>query len=156
MPSRISFQVRTKIDSRVILDQAGAETLLGMGDMLFLPPGVSAIQRVHGPFCSDDEVMQVADFLRDQGQPRYEAELKVVDESGQGELFEEEEYDECYDLAVRIVTEAGKASTSMIQRHLKIGYNRAARIIDMMEREGVVGPADGARPRQVLAPPLAQ
>ena len=156
MPSRISFQVRTKIDSRVILDQAGAETLLGMGDMLFLPPGVSAIQRVHGPFCSDDEVMKVADFLRDQGQPRYEAELKVVDESGQGELFEEEEYDECYDMAVRIVTEAGKASTSMIQRHLKIGYNRAARIIDMMEREGVVGPADGARPRKVLAPPVAQ
>ena len=156
MPSRISFQVRTKIDSRVILDQAGAETLLGMGDMLFLPPGVSAIQRVHGPFCSDDEVMKVADFLRDQGEPRYEAELKMVDESGQGELFEEEEYDECYDMAVRIVTEAGKASTSMIQRHLKIGYNRAARIIDMMEREGVVGPADGARPRQVLAPPVAQ
>ena len=154
MPSRISFQVRTKIDSRVILDQAGAETLLGMGDMLFLPPGVSAIQRVHGPFCSDEEVMQVADFLREQGEPRYEAELKVVDENAQAELFQEEEYDECYDMAVRIVTEAGKASTSMIQRHLKIGYNRAARIIDMMERDGVVGPADGARPRKVLAPPM--
>ena len=153
MPSRISFQVRTKIDSRVILDQSGAETLLGMGDMLFLPPGVSAIQRVHGPFCSDEEVMNVADFLRDQGEPRYEAELKLVDENAQGEFFADEEYDECYDMAVRIVTEAGKASTSMIQRHLKIGYNRAARIIDMMERDGVVGPADGARPRQVLAPP---
>jgi S-DNA-T family DNA segregation ATPase FtsK/SpoIIIE len=153
MPSRISFQVRTKIDSRVILDQSGAETLLGMGDMLFLPPGVSAIERVHGPFCSDDEVMRVADFLRAQGEPRYEDELKVVDELAQGELFEEEEYDDCYDMAVRIVTEAGKASTSMIQRHLKIGYNRAARIIDMMERDGVVGPADGARPRKVFAPP---
>jgi len=155
MPSRISFQVRTKIDSRVVLDQAGAETLLGMGDMLFLPPGVSAIQRVHGPFCSDEEVTQVADFLRDQGGPRYDAEIKVVDSAEQGELFQEEEYDEVYDTAVRIVTEAGKASTSMIQRHLKIGYNRAARIIDMMEREGVVGPADGARPRKVLAPPVA-
>jgi DNA segregation ATPase FtsK/SpoIIIE-like protein len=152
MPSRISFQVRTKIDSRVILDQSGAETLLGMGDMLFLPPGVSAIERVHGPFCSDDEVMRVADFLRAQGEPQYEAELKVVDEKAQSELFEEE-YDECYDMAVQIVTDSGKASTSMIQRHLKIGYNRAARIIDMMEREGVVGPADGARPRKVFAPP---
>jgi DNA segregation ATPase FtsK/SpoIIIE-like protein len=153
MPSRISFQVRTKIDSRVILDQSGAETLLGMGDMLFLPPGVSAIERVHGPFCSDDEVMRVGDFLRAQGEPQYEEQLKVVDEKALGELFEEEEYDECYDMAVRIVTEAGKASTSMIQRHLKIGYNRAARIIDMMERDGVVGPADGARPRKVFAPP---
>lgn len=153
MPSRISFQVRTKIDSRVILDQSGAETLLGMGDMLFLPPGVSAIERVHGPFCSDDEVRRVAGFLRDQGEPQYEEALKVIDEKAQGELFDEEEYDECYDMAVRIVTEAGKASTSMIQRHLKIGYNRAARIIDMMEREGVVGPADGARPRKVFAAP---
>jgi DNA segregation ATPase FtsK/SpoIIIE-like protein len=153
MPARIAFQVRTKIDSRVILDQSGAETLLGMGDMLFLPPGVSAIQRVHGPFISDDEVMRVADFLRDQGSPNYEAELRVVDEKALGDFFEEDEYDEVYDMAVQIVTEAGKASTSMIQRHLKIGYNRAARIIDMMEREGVVGPADGARPRKVLAPP---
>jgi S-DNA-T family DNA segregation ATPase FtsK/SpoIIIE len=149
MPSRCSFQVRTKIDSRVILDQNGAETLLGKGDMLFLPPGVGALERVHGPFVSDDEVSSVTDFLREQGEPDYEAEIRVFDE--EGVQAGEEEYDEVYDHAVQIVTEAGKASTSMIQRRLKIGYNRAARIVEMMEREGVVGPADGARPREVFA-----
>jgi S-DNA-T family DNA segregation ATPase FtsK/SpoIIIE len=149
MPSRCSFQVRTKIDSRVILDQNGAETLLGKGDMLFLPPGVGALERVHGPFVSDEEVLAVTDFLREQGEPDYEAEIRVFDEEGAD--GGEEEYDEVYDHAVQIVTEAGKASTSMIQRRLKIGYNRAARIVEMMEREGVVGPADGARPREVFA-----
>jgi len=149
MPSRCSFQVRTKIDSRVILDQNGAETLLGKGDMLFLPPGVGALERVHGPFVSDEEVSSVTDFLREQGDPDYEAEIRVFDE--EGATVGEEEYDEVYDHAVQIVTEAGKASTSMIQRRLKIGYNRAARIVEMMEREGVVGPADGARPREVFA-----
>ena len=149
MPTRIAFQVRSKTDGRTILDQNGAETLLGKGDMLVLPPGVSALMRCHGPFVADDEVARVTDFWRDQGEPTYDAEIRVEDETGVGTIGDDE-YDECYDIAVQIVTEAGKASTSMIQRRLKIGYNRAARIIEMMEREGVVGPADGARPRKVL------
>jgi len=150
MPSRIAFQVRSKTDGRTILDQNGAEALLGKGDMLYLPPGVSALERLHGPFVADDEVGRVADFLKDQGEPLYEAEILLDDEGG--ESIDPDDYDEVYDEAVQLVTEKGKASTSMIQRHLKIGYNRAARIMDIMEREGVVGPADGARPRQVLAP----
>jgi S-DNA-T family DNA segregation ATPase FtsK/SpoIIIE len=149
MPSRIAFQVRSKTDGRTILDQNGAETLLGKGDMLFLPPGVSALERCHGAFVADDEVARVCEFWREQGEPLYTAEIRVEEESGLGDIGDEE-YDENYDLAVQIVTEAGKASTSMIQRRLRIGYNRAARIIDLMEREGVVGPADGARPRKVL------
>jgi len=149
MPSRVAFQVRTKVDGRTILDQNGAENLLGRGDMLFLPPGVSALERLHGPFVSDDEVRRVTDFLRDQGSPTYEAQITASDEDvdlpGAGE-----EYDELYDLAVAYVCRQGKASASMIQREFRIGYNRAARILEFMEREGVVGPADGARPREVL------
>ncbi len=152
-PSRIAFQVRSRTDSRTILDSNGAETLLGMGDMLYLPAGVAALQRVHGAFVHDNEVRRIADHLRTQGVPRYDAKIRVEDES-QGDEIGDDEYDEYYDIALKIVTEAGKASTSMIQRHLKIGYNRAARIIEIMEREGVVGPADGARPREVLVPPL--
>ena len=152
-PSRIAFQVRSRTDSRTILDSNGAETLLGMGDMLYLPAGVSALQRVHGAFVHDDEVRRIADHLRSQGVPRYDAKIRVEDNSEGGDIGDDE-YDEYYDIAVKIVTEAGKASTSMIQRHLKIGYNRAARIIEIMEREGVVGPADGARPREVLVPPM--
>lgn len=147
MPSRIAYQVRTKVDSRTILDQNGAEALLGRGDALFLPPGVSSLERIHGPFCSDDEVRRVTDFLREQGEPTYEAAITA----GEGEAeVAEEEYDELYDHAVAYVVRAGKASSSMIQREFKIGYNRAARIIEVMEREGIVGPADGARPREVL------
>ena len=154
-PSRVAFQVRSRTDSRTILDANGAETLLGMGDMLYLPAGVSALQRVHGAFVSDEEVRRIADHLRTQGVPRYDAKIRVDDEAADGSLLGDDDYDEYYDIAVRIVCEAGKASTSMIQRHLKIGYNRAARIIEIMEREGVVGPADGARPREVLAPPMS-
>jgi len=150
MPSRIAFQVRSKIDGRTILDQNGAETLLGKGDMLLLPPGVSSLVRIHGPFVSDEEAQAVSDHLREQGAPDYSADIRVEDESAGGAL-DEDEYDDFYDDAVQIVTDAGKASTSMIQRRLKIGYNRAARIIEMMERDGVVGPADGSRPREVLA-----
>ena len=152
MPSRIAFQVRSKIDGRTILDQNGAETLLGKGDMLLLPPGVSSLVRIHGPFVSDSEAQAVADHLREQGAPDYSADIRVEEESAGGNL-DDDEYDEFYDDAVQIVCDAGKASTSMIQRRLKIGYNRAARIIEMMERDGVVGPADGSRPREVLAGP---
>jgi DNA segregation ATPase FtsK/SpoIIIE, S-DNA-T family len=115
-----------------------------------LPPGVSALMRIHGPFVADEEVQRVGDYLRAQGEPQYDADIRVEDEDGEAPIADDE-YDEVYDMAVQIVCEAGKASTSMIQRRLKIGYNRAARIIEMMEREGLVGPADGARPREVLA-----
>jgi len=152
MPTRIAYQVRSKTDGRTILDQNGAETLLGKGDMLLLPPGVSDLVRLHGPFLTDEECQRVADFLREQAEPDYSMVQIELEGEGGGTGIDDEEYDENYDLAVQIVTEAGKASTSMIQRRLKIGYNRAARIIEMMEREGVVGPADGARPRKVLAP----
>jgi len=148
MPSRIAFQVRTKIDGRTILDQNGAEALLGKGDMLFLPPGVSALERLHGGFVSDDEVNGVTDYVRQQQAPVYEAQ--ITPEDGAGRMIDDEEYDELYDEAVAFICDSGKASSSMIQRRFKIGYNRAARIIDVMEQEGVIGAADGARPRQVL------
>ena len=148
MPSRIAFQVRSKLDGRIILDQGGAEALLGKGDMLFLPPGTAELVRCHGPFVADEEVRRVCDFLRDQGAPNYEAEIRV--DTADGADLSEEDYDELYDDAVNFILEEGKASTSMVQRRFKIGYNRAARIIDVMEREGVVGAADGARPRKVL------
>jgi len=148
MPSRVAFQVRTKIDGRTILDQNGAEALLGMGDMLFLPPGVSALERLHGPFVSDEEVRSVTQFLRDQGAPSYDANISADDGAARGPS--DEEYDELYDAAVAYICQKGKASSSMIQREFKIGYNRAARIIEVMEREGIIGAADGARPREVL------
>ena len=150
MPTRISFQVSSKIDSRTILDAGGAEKLLGMGDMLYLPPGTGKIRRIHGAYVSEAEIKRVTDFIKAQAQPNYLEDLVV--EAGEGEGGElEGGYDEKYDEAVELVTRQGKASISLIQRHLRIGYNRAARIIEIMEREGVVGPADGARPRQVLA-----
>jgi S-DNA-T family DNA segregation ATPase FtsK/SpoIIIE len=148
MPSRIAFQVRTKIDGRTILDQNGAEALLGKGDMLFLPPGTASLERLHGAFVSDDEVNGVTDFVREQGVPVYEAEIRAED--GSGRSIDEDEYDELYDQALAFVVESGKASSSMIQRKFKIGYNRAARIIEVLEQEGVVGAADGARPREIL------
>ncbi|TSK07279.1 MAG: DNA translocase FtsK [Geobacter sp.] len=151
-PARISFQVSSKIDSRTILDGNGAESLLGMGDMLFLPPGTSKMQRAHGAFVSDSEVQRVVEFLKKQGKPVYEKsilEMKASDEKGAGD--EEEEVDERYDDALALVAEAKQASISMIQRRLRIGYNRAARIIEKMEQEGVIGPSDGtSKPREVF------
>jgi DNA segregation ATPase FtsK/SpoIIIE, S-DNA-T family len=150
-PARISFQVSSKIDSRTILDGNGAESLLGAGDMLFLPPGTSKMQRSHGAFVSDTEVQRVVEFLKKQGKPVYEKsilEMKASDEKGGGD---EEEMDERYDDALALVAEARQASISMIQRRLRIGYNRAARIIEKMEQEGVVGPSDGtSKPREVF------
>lgn len=151
MPASLAYQVRSALDSRVILDQNGAEGLLGKGDLLFLRPGTSDLVRIHGPFLSEDEVHRVADFLRSQGTPEYDLRIGSGSgddgEDGEGEAAE---YDSLYDEAVELAIQKGKVSTSMLQRHLGIGYNRAANIVDTMEREGVVGPADGARPREVL------
>ncbi|MDY6851460.1 MAG: DNA translocase FtsK 4TM domain-containing protein [Thermodesulfobacteriota bacterium] len=149
MPTRVSFQVASKIDSRTILDTIGSEKLLGNGDMLFLPPGAGKIQRIHGAYVSEAEIKRITDYIKAQQHPDYIENLAVV--SAEGETEEDSsEYDEKYNEAVELVARTGKASISLVQRHLRVGYNRAARIIEIMEREGVVGPADGAKPRQVL------
>ena len=152
-PTRISFKVSSKIDSRTILDSSGAEHLLGSGDMLYLAPGSSNLQRIHGAYISEAETARIVDFLKAQGETTYDA--RVIEEieaeaTGSGEGGETE-YDERYDEAVEIVSESGQASISMLQRRLRVGYNRAARMIETMEQDGIVGPADGAKPREVLA-----
>lgn len=150
-PTRISFKVSSKVDSRTILDGSGAEHLLGMGDMLFLPPGAAKLQRIHGAYISEQETERLVTRLKEQGAAEYdETILQVVEEEPEAMEGGEEEYDEKYDEAVAIVTETGQASISMVQRRLRVGYNRAARMIEIMEREGIVGPADGSRPREVL------
>lgn len=150
-PTRISFKVSSKVDSRTILDGSGAEHLLGMGDMLFLPPGAAKLQRIHGAFISEQETERLVTRLKEQGTAEYDdTVLQVTEEEQEGIEGGEEDYDEKYDEAVAIVTETGQASISMVQRRLRVGYNRAARMIEIMEREGIVGPADGSRPREVL------
>lgn len=149
-PTRISFQVSSKIDSRTIIDQTGAEQLLGAGDMLFIPPGTSRLVRIHGAYVSDDEISRVVEFIKMQAQPTYDSSIeKFAVDSGKNQ-HEEDGYDEKYDEAVALVGELGQASISLVQRYMKIGYNRAARMIEQMEREGIVGPSDGAKPRKVL------
>ena len=153
-PTRIAYQVSSKIDSRTILDTGGAEQLLGNGDMLYLPPGTAKLQRLHGAYLSDDELSRVIQFLKDQGEPDYITSITETPAGGDSATSsggDEDGYDDRYDDAVELVTRSGQASISMVQRHLRIGYNRAARIIEKMEMEGVIGPADGARPREVLA-----
>jgi DNA segregation ATPase FtsK/SpoIIIE, S-DNA-T family len=150
LPARISFQVTSRVDSRTILDSIGAERLLGAGDMLFMPPGTAKLRRLHGPFVSETEIRRVADFLRAQGSPEYQMEILETTGPGEGDMEGPGgQRDEFYDEAVRIVLETGQASISMIQRRLRIGYNRAARMVDEMEHEGIVMPADGGRPREV-------
>jgi S-DNA-T family DNA segregation ATPase FtsK/SpoIIIE len=149
-PARISFQVTSRVDSRTILDSIGAERLLGNGDMLFLPPGTARVTRVHGAFVSDQDVRKVMAFIKQQGRPQYRPEV-LESKKDIETTAAEEEHDEMYDQAVAIVAETQQASISMIQRRLRVGYNRAARMIEQMEREGVVGPADGAKPREVYA-----
>lgn len=157
-PARISFQVTTRVDSRTILDSMGAEKLLGKGDMLLMSPGAFGLRRIHGAFVSDAEVKKVIQALKKNSLPQYDAQIMdlcekaLVEDKASGEGGEEEEYDSFYDKAVELVVEKGQASTSMIQRVFRIGYNRAARIVEQMEREGVVGPMDGAKAREVLAP----
>jgi S-DNA-T family DNA segregation ATPase FtsK/SpoIIIE len=153
-PTRISFQVTSKIDSRTILGEQGAEQLLGMGDMLFMP-GAGRISRVHGPFVSDEEVERVVKMLKDQAEPVYVEAVTSDPDGGKfgmpGSGGEGGEEDTLYDQAVALVCRERKASTSFIQRHLQIGYNRAARIMERMEKEGVVGPANHVGKREVLA-----
>jgi S-DNA-T family DNA segregation ATPase FtsK/SpoIIIE len=149
-PARLSFQVTSRPDSRTILDCIGAERLLGEGDMLFMPPGTARVQRLHGAFVSDDEVRRVVDFVKQQGKPEYRMELLAAEDE-QPTGSDEEPYDEMYDEAVRVVTESGQASISWVQRRLRVGYNRAARMVERMEQEGVVSASEGGRPREVLA-----
>ncbi|HMF89389.1 MAG TPA: DNA translocase FtsK [Candidatus Angelobacter sp.] len=160
-PSRISFRVATKIDSRTILDCNGAESLLGKGDMLYLPSGSARVHRLHAPFTTEKEIHAVVEFWRSQAQAQYEEKFLEppkedktnvsgsmgADDSGDGE------HDELYQDAVRLVIEFGKASTSLLQRRLRIGYGRAAHLIDLMEKDGIVGAADGPKPREVLKRP---
>src|SRR6516165_8992583 len=159
-PARISFRVASKVDSRTILDANGAESLLGKGDMLFLPAGSSRLHRIHGPYVHENEVLAVCDFWREQAKAIYNQELlkPPKDENanatgggtGDPESGEDEVDDDLYQDAVRVCCEMGRASTSTLQRRLRIGYGRAARLIDLMEKDGIVGPADGSKPREVL------
>jgi S-DNA-T family DNA segregation ATPase FtsK/SpoIIIE len=150
-PTRISFQVSSKIDSRTIIDQQGAEKLLGAGDMLFIPPGTSKLSRIHGAYVSDKEISRIVDFIKMQAQPAYDSSIeKFALAAAQTQHEGDDDFDEKYDQAVALVGELGQASISLVQRYMKIGYNRAARIIEKMETEGIVGPSDGAKPRKVL------
>jgi S-DNA-T family DNA segregation ATPase FtsK/SpoIIIE len=157
-PARISFRVATRVDSRTILDVMGSEHLLGKGDMLLLPPGSSRLVRVHGAYISESEINAVVDFWKEQAQPEYDKTFLLAppteedDPDAEAEVFDGEE-DPMYHDAVRCVLEMGKASTSTLQRRLRLGYGRAARILDMMQREGIIGPPDGSRPREVLKRP---
>jgi S-DNA-T family DNA segregation ATPase FtsK/SpoIIIE len=156
-PSRISFRVATRVDSRTVLDVMGAEHLLGKGDMLFLPPGSSRLVRVHGAFVAETEINRVVDFWKAQAEPDYDATFLLTPPSPDGADDEGSELDgpedPLYQDAVRVVLEMGKASTSILQRRLRLGYGRAARILDVMQRDGIIGPPDGSRPREVLKRP---
>jgi DNA segregation ATPase FtsK/SpoIIIE, S-DNA-T family len=159
VPTRMSFRLATKVDSRTILDSNGAESLLGRGDMLYLPPGTSRLHRVHAPFVTEKEIAAVTDFWKKQGEAEYVQGFLESPKDGaerepgmEGEEADDVD-DDLFQDAVRLVLEFGKASTSLLQRRLRIGYGRAAHLIDMMERDGIVGPADGPKPREILKPP---
>jgi S-DNA-T family DNA segregation ATPase FtsK/SpoIIIE len=158
-PARISFRVASKVDSRTILDSNGSESLLGKGDMLYLPAGSSRLHRIHGPLVSEDEIVAVCDFWRSQAQAKYNEQLletpkdengKPLPGAGGADTEGSDADDELFQDAVRVVCEAGRASTSTLQRRLRIGYGRAAHLIDLMEKDGIVGPPDGTRPRELL------
>jgi S-DNA-T family DNA segregation ATPase FtsK/SpoIIIE len=160
-PARISFRVATKVDSRTILDANGAESLLGRGDMLYLPAGSARVHRLHAPFVTEKEIAAVVEFWKRQGSAQYEQkfleapkeERERGDLAGDSEGGDAGEHDELYEDAVRLVLEFGKASTSLLQRRLRVGYGRAAHLIDLMEQDGIVGAADGPKPREVLKRP---
>jgi S-DNA-T family DNA segregation ATPase FtsK/SpoIIIE len=158
-PSRISFRVATRVDSRTVLDSMGAEHLLGKGDMLFLPPGSSRLTRVHGAYVTEAETMDVVEFWKQQATPEYDETFLMAppSEDVDADAEEAEEFDgrqdPMYEEALRVVLEQGKASTSTLQRRLRLGYGRAARILDMMQKDGIIGPPDGSKPREVLKRP---
>ncbi|HEX2312003.1 MAG TPA: FtsK/SpoIIIE domain-containing protein, partial [Vicinamibacterales bacterium] len=147
LPARIAFRVSSKIDSRTVLDGNGAEQLLGKGDMLYLPPASSRYVRLHGPYISEQESARLASFLRKQGKPTYDE--SITSEGKTAEAIELEK-DDLYDEAARIIVQSGQASISYLQRRLRIGFSRAARLVDMMEAEGLVSPGAGGKPREVL------
>ncbi|MEA2491482.1 MAG: segregation ATPase FtsK/SpoIIIE, family, partial [Acidobacteriota bacterium] len=150
-PSRISYQVASKIDSRTILDAQGAEKLLGNGDMLFLPPGTARVRRIHGAYVSEKEIVEIVEFVKkNQGEPKFLEEItKMAEEKGGADGIEYLD-DPKYDDAVRVVLTTGQASASYLQRRLKLGYSRAARLIEIMEANGVVGPSQGSKAREIL------
>lgn len=153
-PSRIAFQVSSRTDSRTVLDHNGAERLLGQGDMLFIPPGVSRLERIHGPYVSDKEIQAVADFLRGQGAPEFDETLIRLKEESDRKEARGDEFDEMFDQAVDVVARHRIASISFIQRKLRIGYNRAARLVEQMEGEGIVGPQEGTKAREIFVRPV--
>ena len=153
-PSRISYKVTSRVDSRTILDSMGAEKLLGKGDMLFMPPGTHRLLRIHGAMVSDEEIQKIISFIKEQKKPTYKEQIFEGAVTDKGKTKEAEDYDERYDEALAIVAKDRQASISYIQRRLRIGYNRAASIIEMMERDGVVGPSDGVRPREIYVSPI--
>ncbi|HEY3103679.1 MAG TPA: DNA translocase FtsK, partial [Pyrinomonadaceae bacterium] len=150
-PSRIAYRVASKVDSRTILDTNGAEHLLGRGDMLFLPPGSSRLLRVHGAYVDESEINKIVSHIKSQWAPEYDETITQSDEEAMGLEDSGGERDELFEDALRICVEMKRASTSVLQRRLRIGYGRAAAVLDQMEREGLIGQADGARPRPVLA-----
>jgi S-DNA-T family DNA segregation ATPase FtsK/SpoIIIE len=147
-PSRISFRVAARVDSRTILDSIGAEHLLGKGDMLFLPPGSARLTRIHGAFVTEQEIARLTSYLRKTGKPAYDDTVGRIERAP--EAAEVDERDDLFDEAVRFVVQSGQASTSMLQRRFRIGFSRAGRLVDVMERDGIVGPADGSKPREIL------
>jgi S-DNA-T family DNA segregation ATPase FtsK/SpoIIIE len=153
LPARLAMRVATKVDSRTILDCNGAEQLLGKGDMLFLPPGSSRLTRLHGPYLSETETQVICDYLRHQRDPTYDESITEDPAAAPGERASGEKDDELFEAAARLVVERGEASVSYLQRRLKVGYSRAARLVDMLEDDGIVGPAEGSKVRQVLVGP---
>src|SRR5260370_41202542 len=149
-PSRISYRVSSKVDARTILDANGAEHLLGRGDMLFLPPGTSRLLRVHGAYVDEAEIGRIVAHIKSQWQPDYDETITQSEDEALGLEESDGERDELFEEALRICAEMKRASTSVLQRRLRIGYGRAAALLDQMEREGLIGQADGARPRPVL------
>ena len=147
-PSRISFRVAARVDSRTILDSIGAEHLLGKGDMLFLPPGSARLTRIHGAFVTEQEIARLTSYLRKTAKPTYDDTVGKIERTT--EAAEVDERDDLFDEAVRFVVQSGQASTSMLQRRFRIGFSRAGRLVDVMERDGIVGPADGSKPREIL------
>jgi S-DNA-T family DNA segregation ATPase FtsK/SpoIIIE len=156
LPCRIAFKVASKVDSRTILDTGGADALIGRGDMLFVPPGAANLVRAQGAFVSDEEITAIVEFLKCNGDPEYDDDVQAqieagTDEDGEGGDADDEEWDDkLVPQALDVLRSTKRASTSMLQRRLKIGYNRAARIMEILEAEGIVGPENGSSPREIL------